>query len=372
MQDLPGQKSLIELFPSEWEPVLQDLCEPTYRGVQIFHWIHKRGVFDPEQMTDLPKEFREQLSIRGLAAPLTIVETKVSSDATQKLLLEMRDGRRVESVLIPNSTLSNADLFAPSDMRELFDLSSDSSCRVTQCVSSQVGCAMGCRFCASGKVGLLRQMNADEIVSQVLVGRSALKDDDRLSGIVFMGIGEPLHNYKALARAISLLSHPEGQGISLRRMTVSTCGLVPEIERLAIDFGGQVQLAVSLHAADDETRSKIMPINRKYPIGDVVNAIRRYPTTIHDRITVEYVLIRGINDSERDALRLVDLLRNARVKVNLIPMNTIPGTSFFPSPEETVEAFYHALRRAGIMVFVRRRRGDDIAAACGQLALRVS
>jgi len=173
----------------------------------------------------------------------------------------------------------------------------------------------------------------------------------------------------ALTRALLLLSHPEGQAISLRRMTVSTCGLVPGIDRLAKQFGGQVQLAVSLHSSDDETRSKLMPVNRKYPIEEVVSAMRRYPTEGQQRITVEYVMIQGVNDSERDARRLSRLLRGMRVKVNLIPMNLISETVYKASSGAAVDVFYNLLRHEGVMAFVRRRRGDDIAAACGQLAL---
>jgi 23S rRNA (adenine2503-C2)-methyltransferase len=212
-------------------------------------------------------------------------------------------------------------------------------------------------------------MTAAEMVSQVLAAQHVLDDDARIGNVVFMGIGEPLHNFDALARALLLLSHPEGQGISLRRMTVSTCGLIPGIDRLAEQFGGQVQLAVSLHSADERIRSKLMPVNRKYPIKEVLRAIRRYPTEVHGRVTVEYVLIQGVNDSQRDARRLSESLRGMRVKVNLIPMNSIGETVYNASSEATVDAFAGVLRRSGIMVFLRRRKGGDIAAACGQLAL---
>jgi 23S rRNA (adenine2503-C2)-methyltransferase len=368
-RELSPPRSFIERFPEEWGPVLAEWREPRYRAVQIFHWIHKRALFDPEQMSDLPKSLREALRSKGLAAPTAIVDMQSSEDGTRKLLLKMEDGRGVESVLIPPESLTEAEPYTPIDDEDSKDISASKSRRVTQCVSSQIGCAMGCHFCASGKFGLIRQMTAAEIVSQVLVAQRLLQEDERIGNIVFMGVGEPLHNFDALARALLLLSHAEGQAISLRRMTVSTCGLVPGIDRLAEQFGGQVQLAVSLHSADEKTRSKLMPVNRKYPIKEVVSAMRRYPTDLHQRITVEYVMIRGVNDSEHDARRLAELLRGLRVKVNLIPMNSIGETVYNASSKATVGAFANLLRRAGIVAFVRRRRGDDIAAACGQLAL---
>jgi len=303
---------------------------------------------------------------------MAIVDVWASEDGTRKLLLEMQDAHRVESVLIPPLSLSDGEFFEPIDVDSSNDVTTSNTSRVTQCVSCQVGCAMGCRFCASGKFGLIRQMTASEIVSQVLAAQSVLEENQRIGNVVFMGIGEPLHNLDALERAILLLNHPEGQAIPLRRMTVSTCGLVPGIDRLARQFDGQVQLAVSLHSADEQTRSKLMPVNRKHPIKEVVNAMRRYPTRPHERITVEYVLIQGVNDSERDARRLAQLLRGMRVKVNLIPMNSIGETVYNASPQAAVDAFYSFLRRAGVMAFVRRRRGDDVAAACGQLALSAS
>ncbi|MBN1656352.1 MAG: 23S rRNA (adenine(2503)-C(2))-methyltransferase RlmN [Deltaproteobacteria bacterium] len=368
-QKLSEPQSLSERFPDEWEPLLAELQEPRYRSVQIFRWIHKRGLFNSAEMTDLPLSLREELLKRGLSAPTAIVGRRISSDKTRKLLLEMNDRRRVETVLIPHTSSPQSELFSLSQEDELDGNDSRDSRRVTQCLSCQVGCAMGCRFCASGKVGLIRQMTAAEIVSQISAAQGELKETERISAIVLMGIGEPLHNYGAISRALLLLSHPDGQAMSLRRMTVSTCGLVPEIDRLAKDFGGEVQLAVSIHSADDAVRSDLMPINRKYPVREVVEAMRRYPTGTHERITVEYTLIRRINDSENDARRLVKLLRGVPVKVNLIPMNPIECTQLEAPPEAAVDAFYNHLRGAGMMVFLRRPRGDDIAAACGQLAL---
>jgi 23S rRNA (adenine2503-C2)-methyltransferase len=213
-------------------------------------------------------------------------------------------------------------------------------------------------------------MSSAEIVAQVLLGRSGEGSKNRLRGVVLMGIGEPLHNYDAVARALTLLGHPEGMGLSLRRFTLSTCGLVPGIDRLARDFGGRVRLAVSIHAADDETRASIMPVTRKYPLRDLMEALRDYPVPPNGTVTIEYTLIRGINDSPQHARRLSALLRGVPATVNLIPMNRVPGTELDAPDEATVDVFQRTLRRFEVRAFVRRRRGGDVAAACGQLALR--
>lgn len=364
--ETPPPSSLAEQLPEEWERTISAWGEPRYRALQIFRWIHQRGVFDPAQMSDLPKRLRERLAQEGLAAPARVAEAHASADGTQKLLVELGDEKRVETVLIPRGSVSAEDVFSlPTDD----EAPAFSGSEVTQCVSSQVGCAMGCAFCASGIAGLKRNMSAAEIVSQVFLARAALAEGARLSGLVFMGMGEPLHNYAALARALRLLSHPEGLGMSLRRMTVSTSGLVPEIDRLAREFGGQVQLAVSVHASDTQTRTRLMPVNKKYPLSELVAAIRRYPVPRRRRLTIEYTLVRGVNDSEQAARDLSRLLHGLRAKVNLIPMNAVPGTSLEAPADDVVERFQRVLRDAGIDTFLRRRKGDDIAAACGQLAL---
>jgi 23S rRNA (adenine2503-C2)-methyltransferase len=240
---------------------------------------------------------------------------------------------------------------------------------VTQCISTQVGCAMGCVFCASGVAGLKRHMRPDEIVAQVLVGRSRLDPDEQLRNVVLMGMGEPLHNYEATARALRLLTHPEGIALSTRKVTVSTSGLVPEIARLGQDFGGQIGLAISLHAADDETRTRLMPINKKYPLAVLMKALRDYPLPRRRRITIEYTLVAGKNDTVLEAQKLVKLLRGLSVKVNLIPMNPIEASTLGPPELAGVLRFQRVLCDAGYSCFIRRRRGDDVSAACGQLAL---
>jgi 23S rRNA (adenine2503-C2)-methyltransferase len=313
-------------------------------------------------MTDLPKALRARLAEDGLGAPMEVAQAHVSEDGTQKLLLRMGDGRTVESVLIPQGSSGADDPIGGEEAEE-------GSRPVTQCISSQVGCAMACVFCASGMAGLKRQMSAAEIVSQLILGRAHVAKGDRLRNVVLMGMGEPLHNYAAVARALTLMFHPDGLGFGTRRVTLSTSGLVPEIDRLGKDFGGKVQLAISLHVPDDERRSALMPINRKYPLAELMSAVRRYPVPPRRRITIEYTMVKGYNDELDDAERLARLLHGLRVKVNLIPMNPVPDNPLGPPPWDVVEAFHDALWDAGLPTFVRRKKGDDIAAACGQLAL---
>jgi 23S rRNA (adenine2503-C2)-methyltransferase len=276
----------------------------------------------------------------------------------------------VETVLIPGRTVTPGDLAAFDDLPRPSGEDDDKQPFFAQCLSSQVGCAMGCVFCASGLAGFKRHLSASEMVSQVLLGRNTLEGVGRIDGMVLMGMGEPLHNLEAVTRTLALLNHPRGAGLSLRRMVVSTCGLVPEIERLGRQFGGRVPLAVSVHATEDPTRTRLMPINRKYPIRELFGSLRRYALAARRPITIEYTLIRGVNDTSQDASRLAALLRGMNAKVNLIPMNSVPGTDLDAPSESEVERFQHRLRRAGILALVRRRRGNDIAAACGQLALR--
>jgi 23S rRNA (adenine2503-C2)-methyltransferase len=359
----------LERLPEEWADEMVRLGEPRYRGLALFRWIHQRGVLDPEQMTDLPKSLREKLRGEGLGEPLEVVHEQLSDDTTRKLLLRLADGKEIESVLIPQRIQGDADVGArePDDEEDEPEVASDRL--FTQCISTQVGCAMGCVFCASGQAGLKRNLSAGEIVAEVLVGRRRLQPGERLRNIVLMGMGEPLANYDEVKRALVLLTHPDGLNLSRRRVTLSTSGLVPEIDRLGEEFGGQVQLAVSLHQVDDARRSALMPINRKYPLPELLAALRRYPLPKRRRITIEYTLVQGQNDSLDDAHKLAKLLRGMKVKVNLIPMNPIEASALGPSSWSTVDAFQAVLIESGIATFVRRRKGADIAAACGQLAL---
>jgi 23S rRNA (adenine2503-C2)-methyltransferase len=371
--------------PDEWAQALSAMGGRAFHARQLFRWIHARGVLDLDRMSDLPKEIRAGLASLEIDRALELADEHRAADHTRKLLVRMRDGATVETVLIPgvsggksalpppvNPVEQDADAAAADDEDEDADDAAEGSevpIRVTQCVSTQVGCAMGCVFCASGVAGLKRQLGADEIIGQVLVGRTRLDPNERLRNVVFMGMGEPLHNYEATARALRLLTHPEGVALSPRRITVSTSGLVPEIARLGADFAGNIGLAVSLHAADDETRSRLMPINKKYPLASLIAALRAYPLPRRRRITIEYTLVEGRNDTPSAARALASLLRGIPVKVNLIPMNPIAASSLGPPVLHGVLAFQKILCDAGYSCFIRRRRGDDVSAACGQLAL---
>ena len=391
-------------FPEEWATEAVRLGGRTFHGKSVFKWIHQRGVTDASLMTDIPVSLRERLSAEGLGGVLSIVTERRAADDTRKILVGMHDGANVETVLIPRVTAGRSDLPSPltdgttdfedADAAAAVDDEDDEDAvegegedtgtgtamatgrqlkepfiPVTQCISTQVGCAMGCVFCASGVAGLKRHMRADEIIAQVLVGRSRLDANERIRNVVLMGMGEPLHNYDATVRALKLLSHPDGIALSTRKVTVSTSGLVPEIARLGQDFGGNVGLAISLHAADDETRSRLMPINKKYPLPVLMQALRDYPLPRRRRITIEYTLVAGKNDTLEEARKLTRLLRGLSVKVNLIPMNPIEASTLGPPNLAGVLAFQRVLCDAGYSCFIRRRRGDDVSAACGQLAL---
>jgi 23S rRNA (adenine2503-C2)-methyltransferase len=393
--------------PEEWAQALRPLGGRAFHAKQVFKWVQARSVLEPARMTDLPLGLRDKLEAERLAQTAVIVDERRAADDTRKLLVRMQDGSTVETVLIPGvtgprgqlpsplesarstesrlehptesarSTESRLELEQPTDAMEQGDDDGDEEeppaegepVRVTQCISTQVGCAMGCVFCASGVAGLKRNLGADEIVAQVLAGRARLGEGERLSNVVYMGMGEPLANYEATARSLRLLTHPEGIALSARRITVSTSGLVPEIARLGADFGGKIGLAVSLHAADDATRTRLMPINKKYPLPELLEALRAYPLPPRRRITIEYTLVAGKNDDVAEARKLAKLLRGLAVKVNLIPMNPISASPLGPPEMRGVLQFQRVLCDAGYSCFVRRRRGDDVAAACGQLAL---
>jgi len=354
--------------PEEWEAALVALGEPKYRARQIFRWIQRRGVFDAEAMSDLARPLRERLAGQGVRSPVEAREIKRSSDGTRKLLLGLSDGGRVECVLIPMTRI-DSDADASSAVEDEDDEEPDVRTRVTLCVSTQFGCAMGCKFCASGRAGLFRGLKSAEIVAQVLMSRAELDASEDLKNLVFMGMGEPLHHYDETARALRLLMHPEGLGMSPRRITVSTVGLVPGIKRLGADFEGKIGLAVSLHAPNDAIRSQIMPMNDRYPIAELMAALHAYPLPRRRRITIEYTLIDGVNDAAEHARELSQLLRGLPVKINLIPMNPVHGSEFCAPKPEQVTRFQNILADAGYSCFVRTRRGDEVDAACGQLAL---
>lgn len=359
----------IARLPEEWHESLRALSERPYRARQIFRWIHSRGVLDPEKMTDLAAPLRSWLRGEGMDHVPEVARVHRAADGTRKALVRLADGLAIETVLIPaESTDADADAAVADDDEPVTGQGRSRGVRVTQCISTQVGCAMGCAFCASGAAGFKRNLTPDEIVAQVLLGRSLVDPAEELRNIVLMGIGEPLANYDATARALRLMTHPLGLGFSPRRITVSTVGIVPGIARLGEDFAGQIGLAVSLHAADEETRGRLLPINRKYPLKDVVAALRAYPLPKRRRIFIEYTLVAGTNDDLSQAAMLARLLKGIPVKINLIPMNAIDASGLTGTEMQHVHRFQQVLIDAGYTCFVRRRRGDDLAAACGQLA----
>jgi 23S rRNA (adenine2503-C2)-methyltransferase len=376
---VPTQAPLhpIARLPEEWGAAVAALGERAYAGKQVFEWIHRRGVVDAAAMSNLSARLRTALVASGLAPGVCVPErVHRSADGTRKIVVRLHDGALVETVLLPSVSGAgsaaeiDADAAAADEDEDAPDPTDKApQVRVTQCISTQVGCAMGCVFCASGVAGLKRHLGPEEIVAQVLLGRSLLDEGEALRNVVYMGMGEPLHNYDATARSLRLLTHDGGIGLSSRRVTVSTSGLVPEIERLGRDFGGQIALAISLHAADDATRSALMPINRRYPLAELMAALRAYPLPKRRRITIEYTLVAGKNDDPASAKKVARLLRGVPVKINLIPMNPIEASALGPPGGEGVGAFQRVLMDAGYSCFVRRRRGDDVSAACGQLVL---
>lgn len=346
----PGapRPDLRSLSTAELRALVDRLGERPYRAGQIYRWLHKRYALSIEEMSDLPKAFRERLAEATTLEPLRVDHEARSSDGTIKFRWATEDGRFIESVYMPEEK------------------------RKTLCVSSQVGCAMGCGFCATGTMGLSRNLTVGEIVGQVhqvnrfLVEEGIAEVPRPLTNLVFMGMGEPLHNFDAVKGALEILLSEEGPNFSQRQITVSTAGLVPAIERLGKETS--VKLAVSLNATTDEVRDRIMPVNRRWKIAELLEACRRFPMKQGRRIVFEYVLFAGVNDSDEDIERLARLVRKAPAKVNLIQYNKNEGLPYEPSPEARVQAFAEGLRARGVQAMVRKNRGRDILAACGQLA----
>jgi len=321
---------------------------PKFRGEQVWRWVHDRGARGFDEMTNLSQQTRTALAEHATIGCLQVAEVQTSSDGTRKLRLVTHDGQSIESVLIPDGD------------------------KTTQCISSQVGCAVDCQFCATAKLGLVRNLDAGEIVDQVYVGRRLLAEVDpgrRLTNLVYMGMGEPLHNYDHLVKSLRILTHDKGAKLSQRKITVSTSGLVPKLERLGNETV-RPNLAVSLNAPNDAIRDAIMPINRKWNIAKLMAALRAYPLEQRRRITFEYVLLAGVNDSLRDASQLAKLLRGVKCKVNVIPFNPHPESQYARPAPAVVDAFQAECRRLGMPTYLRTPRGDDIDAACGQLANR--
>jgi 23S rRNA (adenine2503-C2)-methyltransferase len=347
---------------------LARMGEKPYRAGQVFRWLHQRGAASFDEMTDLPRELRVHLSERYDLCTLEAAEERRSSDGTIKWKWRTVDGRFIESVYMPHVPGQAAEGLEEDDDEE----APRGRERRTLCVSSQVGCAIGCTFCMTGTMGLARNLGAGEIADQVhranrrLVELGAGPGPRPLTNLVFMGMGEPLHNFEALKAALELLLAGEGPNFSHRHVTVSTSGLVPQIRRLGEET--QVKLAVSLNATTDEQRDRLMPINRRYPLADLLAACRNFPMKQGRRITFEYVLLRGVNDSDADAERLARLIAGIPAKVNLIAYNDNPGLGFAAPDPARVEAFRDRLVARNATAVVRRNRGQDIAAACGQLA----
>ena len=338
----PAPPDIAGLERLELEALLREEGFEPFRARQLYRWIFKRGVTDPHAMTDLPKALRDRMAGRFALGTPRVVHRERSSDGTEKFLLELTDLRKVESVFIPDT---------PGQ---------------TFCISTQVGCAMKCAFCLTGKMGLTRNLTAGEIVGQVRVLARELNLLDSRFNIVLMGMGEPLHNYDETMKALRILGDENGLGVSPRRVTLSTVGVVPGLERLATE-PYMPNLAVSLHATTEAQRDLLVPLNRKYNISDVVEACRRFPLKRRTRITFEYVMLSGVNDSPEDARRLVKLLSGVRSKVNLIPLNEAAGIPFGRPSDERVDEFAAILASHRLTVSVRKSRGQDIRAACGQL-----
>jgi 23S rRNA (adenine2503-C2)-methyltransferase len=312
---------------------------PRYRADQLFHWIYKKYVSSIDGITEFSKELREELGKDAYIGGLKRVHREKSSDGTEKFLFSLEDGNTIESVLIPDES------------------------RLTLCISSQVGCAMGCRFCLTGQGGFIRNLKAYEIVDQIICVNK-LVDPKSISNVVLMGMGEPLANFDevvdALWRIVNYI------GISKRRITVSTAGIVPNL-RLFAQKAPEVNLAISLNATNDEERNVLMPVNKKYPISSLVAACRKYPLSPGRKLTFEYVLVEGKNDSADDALRLVRLLKGIRCKVNLIPLNILPWSGLKKPSDQKILDFQNILLKHKVRALIRESKGQDILAACGQL-----
>ena len=341
-----NKTDLTNLSLSQLTEFLVSLGLPKYRGNQVFSWLYRPHVTDFSQMTDLSKELRETLAARSSFDWPQIAEVESSKDGTVKYGFKLKDNNYIEAVLIPEEG------------------------RNTLCVSSQVGCAMGCGFCLTGSIGFKRNLTPGEIIGQVVRVRNWLNEKHDatagLNNLVFMGMGEPLANFDNLLVTLDILTEQRGLDFSERRITVSTCGLVPKI----IELGQKtkVNLAVSLHSVDDSIRSQLMPINNTYPVAELLEACRNFPMPKRKRIMFEYILIKDLNDSETDAEMLAQKLKSIPCKINLLPYNESEGLPFRRPSDETSELFQKVLWKAGYTVMVRSSRGADISAACGQLA----
>jgi 23S rRNA (adenine2503-C2)-methyltransferase len=321
----------------------RDLGWPKFRAQQLRDWIYRKRVVRFEEMTNLSKSDRALLESRAAVGEFEPARRQRSADGTQKFLFRLPDGQEIEAVLIPDED------------------------RNTLCISTQVGCTLDCTFCLTGTMGLIRNLKAHEIVDQVLWMQNHMEPDQHLTNVVLMGMGEPLANYREVEEALKRLTHPKMVGLPPRRITLSTSGLVPQIKKLG-ESGLNVNLAVSLNATTNAVRDRVMPaINKRYPLETLLRACRDYPLPPRRRLFFEYVLLKGVNDTEADARRLLQLLKGLRCKVNLIPFNEYPGSPYARPDDETVLRFQAILLKARFNAFIRKSRGRDILAACGQL-----
>jgi 23S rRNA (adenine2503-C2)-methyltransferase len=338
----PGPADLAEFTRAETEAALATLGVPAFHGRQIFHWIHARGVTDFSGMTDLSRSLRDTLAGSFAVNTPALERVDSSTDGTTKFLLRLGDGRHIESVYIPDTPAQ------------------------TFCISTQVGCAMACAFCLTGKMGLIRNLTAGEIAGQVRVLAHHTGLATSTFNIVLMGMGEPLHNYDATIKALRMLADEHGLAVHPKRVTLSTVGLLPALDRLKTE-PVMPNLAISLHATTDESRSALVPLNKRYDIEALMEACRQFPLNRRSRITFEYVLLADVNDTADDARRLARLLNGLRAKVNLLPLNEAPGIPFRRPNDDRVNAFAKILADRDVRVSVRKSRGRDIRAACGQL-----
>lgn len=350
---MQNKTDLRNLTQEELIEFVKTLKQPSFRGKQIMGWLYRYGITDFEQMTDLAKVFRKKLSENAYLSSFTNYHTESSSDGCIKFGFVLDDGYVIEAVLIPEED------------------------RNTLCISSQVGCAMKCDFCLTGTMGFKRNLKPSEIVLQVMSVRDYLIEHEadkigpgKVTNVVFMGMGEPLNNTDNVLKALSILLEPKGLDLTTRRITVSTCGIVPEMHKFGT--ASSVNLAISLHAVDDETRDKLMPVNRRYPIDELLEACRTYPIQKRKRIMFEYIMLDGVNDSLEEAHVLAKKLRKIPCKINLLPFNSCPELPYKGSSREKMIAFQDVLRNAHYSVFIRNSRGADISAACGQLAKKQS
>jgi 23S rRNA (adenine2503-C2)-methyltransferase len=350
-----GKTDIKSLLVSELQEQISELGEPSYRTGQITDWLYKNRVNTIDEMTDLPRSLRTRLMVRFSLGKVDLVRVLGARDTTLKFLFRLIDGNLIESVLIPASPASR-------------DCGRGRSDRRTICISTQVGCAYGCKFCASGLEGFTRNLQANEIVNQIIAIEQ--ESGEKIDNVVFMGMGEPLANFENVLRAIRIINAPWGLAIGARRITVSTSGLAPQIHRLA-EEPLQIRLAVSLHGATNEVRNRIMPINRRYNVETLLSACDHYIAHTKRRLTFEYILIADLNDTDQEARLLSRHARRVSAKVNLIPYNNVSGLPWTRPSESRQAKFLSILRAEGVPATLRREKGHDIDAACGQLRLQM-